>query len=152
MITISTDLAYTLLFLIGMYAFYWIFSRVMLPKLIEKNTKEIDRNPKWITNELHSKYYGFDDIDFITAENTFGALPRFRVPKGDNTRLEMLVPNDISTRDVEHIGRMALVGKIKIKYGLFFPDKPLHWLSILLFMLEGGEVTVKDIEKRQETN
>ena len=55
MITISTDLAYTLLFLIGMYAFYWIFSRVMLPKIIEKNTKEIDRNPKWITNELHTQ-------------------------------------------------------------------------------------------------
>lgn len=151
MITISTDLAYILLMLIVGYALGRLYKLVIFPKMIEKTTKEIDKNPKWITNELHSKYYGFSDIDFITAENTIGALPRFRVAK-DSTRLEFLIPEDTSIRDIERMGQVALVGKIKIKYGLFFPDKPLHWLSILCFMLDGGEISIKDVEKRQETN
>lgn len=152
MITISTDLACILLFIIVGYALSRLYRFVIFPKIIEKTTKEFDKNPKWITNELHAKYYGFADIDFITAENTIGALPRFRVSKTDKSRLEILIPNDTLTRDVEQMGQVALVGKIKIKYGLFFPDKPIHWLSILLFMLEGGEISVKDMEKRQETN
>ena len=151
MITISTDLAYIILFLISMYAFSRLYRYVIFPKILEKTTKEIDRNPQWITKELHSKYYGFADIDFITAENSLGALPRFRASK-DKNKLEFLISEDTSIRDLEKIGQIALVGKIKIKYGLFFPDKPLHWLSILCFMLDGGEVSVKDIEKRQETN
>ena len=152
MIAISTDLACILLFIIVGYALSRLYRFVIFPKIIEKTTKEFDKNPKWITNELHAKYYGFADIDFITAENTIGALPRFRVSKTDKSRLEILIPNDTLTRDVEQMGQVALVGKIKIKYGLFFPDKPIHWLSILLFMLEGGEISVKDMEKRQETN
>ena len=152
MITISTDLAYIILFIIVGYALSRLYRYVIFPKIIEKTTKEIDKNPKWIINELRSKYYGFADIDFITAENRIGALPRFRVAKDDKTRLEMLISNDTSTRDIEAVGQIALVAKIKIKYGLFFPDKPLTWLSILCFMLDGGEISVKDIEKRQETN
>lgn len=148
---LSTDVACIILMVIVLYAFHKLWRYIIFPKIIEKSTKEIEKNPKWITSEL-KQYYGFADIDFITAENPMGALPRFRVPKGDNARLEMLVPDDISTREVENIGRLALVGKIKIKYGLFFPDKPIAWLSILLFMLEGGDVAVKDVEKRQETN
>lgn len=151
MITISTDLAYIILFIIAGYALSRLYRYVIFPKIIDKTTKELDKNPKWITNELHSKYYGFSDIDFITARNTLGALPRFRASK-DSKRLEFLIDEDTPTRDLEKIGQVALVGKIKIKYGLFFPDKPLHWLSILLFMLDGGEVAVKDVEKRQETN
>lgn len=147
MVTISTDLAYILLFLIVGFALSRLYKFVIFPKIIEKTTKEFDKNPKWIINELHSKYYGFHDIDIITAENSIGALPRFRVAKKDKTRLEVLIPNDISTRDIEQMGQIALVGKIKIKYGLFFPDKPIHWLSILCFMLDGGEINVKEIEK-----
>ena len=152
MITISTDLCYVILIIIFTYAFSRLYKYILFPKLIEKTTKEFEKNPKWITNELRSKYYGFSDIDFITAENKLGALPRFRVSKDDKTRLEMLISTDTLTRDIERIGQIALVGKIKIKHGLFFPDKPIHWLSILCFMLDGGEVCVKDIEKRQETN
>lgn len=152
MITISTDLACIILTVLTMYILSRFYRFVLFPKIVEKTTKEFERNPKWITNELHSKYYGFHDIDFITAENTIGALPRFRVAKDDDTRLEMLISADTTTREVEQIGQVALVGKIKIKYGLFFPDKPIHWLSILCFMLDGGEVTVKDINKGQETN
>lgn len=152
MITINEDLAYIILLVISFCIVHRLYKYVIFPKIIEKTTKEFDKNPKWITSELRSKYYGFNDIDFITAENPIGALPRFRVAKNDKTRLEILISNDTSTRDIEQIGQIALVGKIKIKYGLFFPDKPIHWLSILLFMLEGGEVNIKDIEKRQETN
>lgn len=130
-----------------LYVFSRAYKCLIRPKILDMTTKEFDKNPKWITNELHSNHYGFDDIDFIPAENFLGTLPRFRVSKSDKTRLEILFPNDTSTKDVEQIGRIALVGKIKIKYGLFFPDKPLHWLSILLFMLEGGDVTIKDISK-----
>lgn len=147
MITINSDLAYILLFLIGFYVFSRLFRLTIFPKIIEKTTKEYDKNPKWITSQLHEKHYGFNDIDFILAENTLGALPRFRVNKNDATRLEMLVPKDISTNDIEQIGQLALVGKIKIKYGLFFPDKPLNWLSVLCFMLEGGKVDIKEVEK-----
>jgi len=152
MITISSDLACVLLVIIGLYALHKLYRYILFPKMIEKTTKEFDKNPKWITSELHSKYYGFADIDFITAENAIGALPRFRVSKEDKNRLEFLIPNDTLTRDIEKMGQIALACKIKMKFGLFFPDKPLQWLSILLFMLEGGEVNVKDIEKRQETN
>ena len=152
MITISTDLAYIILFIIAGYALSRLYRYIIFPKIIEKTTTEIDKNPKWVTRELHSKYYGFADIDIITAENSLSALPRFRVSKEDKTRLELLIPDDTPVRDIEKIGQIALVGKIKIKYGLFVPDKPLPWLSILCFMLEGGEINIKDIEKRQETN
>lgn len=125
-----------------------IFNRYIFPKIIEKTTKETEVNPKWITTELRQKYYGFDDIDFILAENPLGALPRFRASK-DKTRLEVLIPNDILTKDIEDFGRVALIGKIQAKYGLFFPDKPIHWLSILCYMLEGGDVNMidKPVEK-----
>lgn len=120
---------------------YHIFNRYVFPKIVEKTTKEIEVNPKWITAELRRKYYGFSDIDFILAENSLGALPRFRASK-DKTRLEMLISTDTTTRDVEDLGRVALIGKIHAKYGLFFPDKPIHWLSILCYMLDGGDVSM----------
>lgn len=152
MITISTDLACIILTILTMYILSRFYRFILFPKIVEKTTKELEKNPKWITKELHSKYYGFSDIDIITAESSIGALPRFRIAKDDKTRLEFLISNDITTREIETMGQVALVGKIKVKYGLFFPDKPLHWLSILCFMLDGGEVSVKDIEKGQETN
>lgn len=151
MITISTDLVCVILTITILWVLHKLCKIVIIPKMINKATKEIEKNPKWITNELRSRYYGFIDIDFVLAENSLGNLPRFRVPK-DNTRLELLVPSDISTKDVNQIGQIALAGKLKIKYGLFFPDKPIHWLSILLYMLDGGDIGVTDIEKRQETN
>ena len=115
MITISKDLACVLLVILIGYALNRLYRLVIFPKIIDKTTKEFDKNPKWITDELRSKYYGFHDIDFITAENAIGALPRFRVAKDDKTRLEMLVSNDTLTREVEQIGQVALVGKLKIK-------------------------------------
>ena len=120
-----------------------VFKWFVLPVILDMDTKETERNPKWITAELRQKYYGFNDIDFILAENPLGALPRFRASK-DKTRLEMLISTDTTTRDVEDLGRVALIGKIHAKYGLFFPDKPIHWLSILCYMLDGGDINMID--------
>jgi len=152
MITISSDVVCVVAIIMIICLLHKFYRYILFPKIVNKTTKEIDKNPKWITRELHSKYYGFADIDFITAENTIGALPRFRVSKEDGERLEFLIPEDTPISDLEKVGRAALIGKLKIKFGLFFPDKPIQWLSILCFMLEGGEVAIKDIEKRQETN
>jgi hypothetical protein len=27
-----------------------------------------------------------------------------------------------------------------VKYGVLFQDKPIHWLSILCYMLDGGDI------------
>ena len=145
---LSNEASGIILAILILIVFYHIFNRYIFPKIIEKTTKETEVNPKWITTELRQKYYGFDDIDFILAENPLGALPRFRASK-DKTRLEVLIPNDILTKDIEDFGRVALIGKIQAKYGLFFPDKPIHWLSILCYMLDGGDVNMidKPVEK-----
>lgn len=132
---------YAMAFIIIMfYISSRIFKRFIFPKLIESDTKEIERNPKWIMGKLNkNEYYGFQDIDIILAETKlFYSLPRLRVTK-DN-RYELWIPNDTTTREVDDILRLAIIGKIHVKYGLFFPDKPLHWLSILCYMLDGGDI------------
>lgn len=131
---------YAIAFIIIMfYISSRIFKIFIFPKLIELDTKEIERNPKWIMNLDAAKTYGFHDIDIVLAEtNLFITLPRFRL--GKNNRFELWIPNDTLTRDAEDVLRLALVGKIQVKYGLFFPDKPLHWLSILCYMLDGGDI------------
>lgn len=118
--------------------------RTAIPGLAAILTKELDKNPKWITSRLKDRYYGFDDIDFITAECYIGALPRFRVSKSDPCRLEFLVPNDASVEDVELLGKIALAGKLKIKYGMQpLLDKPLGYLSLVCFVLDNDDVTNK---------
>lgn len=137
MITIDRDLAIVILIAMVSYILWDIFRKIILPKIINHGMKELDRNPKWVTSQL--QYYGFNDIDIVLCESKYGMLPRFRY-NAKKQKIELWVPNDISTRDVENIGQVALVGKIKVKYGLFFPDKPLYWLSILCYMLDGGDV------------
>ena len=124
-----------------------IFNKVIFPKLVYHGMKEIDRNPKWITSKL--QYYGFNDIDIVLCESKWGMLPRFRA--GKENRLELWIDNDTSTRDVDDIGHLALCVKLKAKYGLWFPDKPTYWLSILLYMLDGGNIEMREQEK-QETS
>lgn len=145
---------YALLFIIVMfYISSKIFNKFILLKLIEMDTMEIERNPKWIMKDVIKQYYGFQDIDIILAETTvFMSLPRVRISK--NNRFELWIPNDTSTREVNDILRLALAGKIQIKYGVFFPDKPLHWLSILCYMLDGGDVmeATAKFEEKQETS
>lgn len=116
-----------------------VFKWFVLPVILDMDTKEIERNPKWIVDKVKGIYYGFHDIDFILAENNmFSSLPRFKITKAN--RYELWLPSDISIRDVDEIVRLALVGKIKIKYGLDFDNKSLHWLSILCYMLDGGDI------------
>ena len=116
-----------------------IFKWFVLPVILDMDTKEIERNPKWIVDKVKGVYYGFHDIDFILAEsNIFSSLPRFKISKTD--RYELWLPSDISIKDVDEIVRLALVGKIQAKYGLIFRDKSLNWLSILCYMLDGGDI------------
>jgi hypothetical protein len=121
---------------------YELFNRVIFPWIVNKRTKDIEKNPKWIVPELQEKYYGFRDIDIITVNSPLGLIPRFRVDKKQKNRLQLLIPVDTSVRDIDDIARLALAGKIRIKYGLWFPDKSAHWLAILNFMLDGGDIRI----------
>lgn len=118
------------------YAILQTLKYIILPKLVVKSMKEIEKNPKWIMSKAN--YYGFQDIDIILAESKLGGLPCSRLTK-DN-RFQLLIPNDTLTKDAEEVVRLALVGKIYMKHNLFFPDKPTHWLSILCYMLDGGDI------------
>lgn len=112
------------------------FNKFIYPRIVKNNFVEIERNPKWIMSELN--YYGFDDIDIIVSENKFYSLPYFKL--GKDNRIELWIPSDISSKDALEVGRLALAGKITIKYGLEFPNKPIDWLSTLCYMLDGNNV------------
>lgn len=132
--------------LLGILSFYvgWRLTKFFIfPKLLEKTTKEIEKNPKWIMSEIKSKVYGFQDIDIIIVTSVLGALPRFRITK-DN-KYQLLISDEFTTKDVNTLARIALTGKIKVKYGLLYPDKPLEWLSTLCYMLDGGEF-IKEVK------
>ena len=135
----GTETAVLLLILITFYMVWRIFDRVIFPKMVYHGMKEIERNPKWVTSQL--QYYGFNDIDIVLCESKWGMLPRFRM--GKNERIELWVDNEMSTKEVEDIGRLALAAKIKAKYGVWFPEKPLYWLSILCYMLDGGDIRME---------
>lgn len=147
MITFNLDRDVVILFLgIALtYMLYRIWKYHIFPKIVDIKTKEVEVNPKWIMKELHTKYYGFYDIDFITTEGVFADRPRFRSNRKDDTRLQFLIPNDTSIRDLEELGRLALIGKLKIKYGVFYPDKPIMWLSIVCFLLDGHDINLKSV-------
>ena len=113
------------------------FDKRIFPWLVDKTTKDIEINPKWITSKV--EYYGFSDIDFIIVNSLEGTLPRFRMSK-DKKRFQLLLSEDTTTNDVDAILQLALAGKIRIKHGIWFPDKPIYWLSILCHMLDGGDV------------
>lgn len=133
----------TLLFLVFIiYALMRTWKYIIFPFIVEKTTQEIEKNPKWITPKLRTTYYGFSNIDIITARSSIGALPRFRLAqkKNEERRLELLIPEDTSVNDIDKIAALALHGKINIFYGLMAPNKSAHWLSILLYMLDGGDI------------
>ena len=122
------------------YIIWDITSKIIMPKIVYKSMKETERNPKWITSEL--QYYGFDDIDIVLYESNWITRPCFRL--GKDNKLELWISDDTSPRDATDVGRLALCGKVKAMYGLWFPDKPIYWLSVLLYMLDGGDITVKN--------
>lgn len=134
------DVMIGVLAVIGMYILFKLFDKIIFPWIIDKKTKDIEKNPKWITSGLREKYYGFNDIDIITVNSPFGMIPRFRLDKNRKDRLQLLISEETSTQEVDTVAQLALAGKIKVKYGLWFPDKPVYWLSILLYMLDGGDV------------
>lgn len=151
---INDVLSMILAIIIG-YIIASIFNNIILPFIINKRTKEIEKNPKWITTRVQDKYYGFSDIDFVVVDSPLGRIPRFRLSK-DRKRLELLISNDTKVDDVEDIAKVALMGKIKVRYGLSISNKPIHWLSILCYMLDGGDIIQENcestVEERQETH
>ena len=138
--------------LVGVFCYwiaYTILKYIVIPWIYEKGTKEIAKNPDWLVSELKTQYYGTQDIDFVVVESRFGLLPRFRLAK--KNQLQLLISSDMTTRDIELIARAALVGKIKIKYNLWFPEKPAYWLSILCYMLDGGNINQSGVKWKRKS-
>ena len=132
-----------------------LYIKIIRPFLIKKTTKELEKNPKWLMSELRSQYYGLDDIDVILTENKrFLILPRIRLTK-DKKRLELLIPADmITTKDIDNVAKLLLISKISIKVspqvGILYANKPTYWLSILDYMLDGGEVNQSAVSWKEK--
>lgn len=139
-------LATIIVIIIG-YILMKIWKYIIFPFVVKKTTHEIEKNPKWITPKLRQNYYGFSNIDIITARSTIGALPRFRLnsKEKDKERLELLISEDTPVNDIDKVATLALQGKLHVYYNLYFPDKPAYWLSILLYMLDGGDIKPESI-------
>ena len=137
--TLIDTILVLILAIMGLMIIHILFRYVISPAIIESGIEDIEKNPKWITSRLHDKYYGFNDIDFVIVKSKFGRLPRFRVGKKGKA-LEMLISEDTPTKDVEIIGMLALASKIKIQHGIFLPGRPIYWLSVLCYMLDGGDI------------
>ena len=136
--------------IIGGWLGYRVFCKYLLPFFIEKHTKIIETNPEWVTSRLHSKYYGFQDMDVILFENDIDDSPRFRYDKKTN-KLDFMISNDTTTNELDEIARIGLLGKIKIKYGLWFDGPPAYWLSIMCYMLDGGDIKLEEFDWKTNT-
>lgn len=141
---IDGELACILLSCLVVYIIIKLFNNFVVSFVVKRKTTVIEKNPKWITSRIQEKYYGFNDIDFILAECPLGGLPKFNISK-DKERIELWIPNDILIRDLESLAKIALLGKIKIRYGVYFPEKPIYWLSILCYMLDGGDIKQESV-------
>lgn len=139
------DVCVTIIVLGIVVIFYKILDKHIFPWIANKCTKEIEKNPKWIMPELKNKYYGFHDLDIILVNSPLGMIPRFKLEKKTN-RLQLLIPEDTTTRDLEEIAHLALMGKLKIKYNAWYPDKPTQWLSILNYLLDGGDIRIEAVK------
>ena len=141
---INSELACILLSCLIAYILIRIFNDFVVSFVVKRKTKVLEKNPKWITSRIQEKYYGFNDIDFILAECPLGGLPKFNISK-NKERIELWIPNDTPIRDLESLAKVALLGKIKIRYGVYFPEKPIYWLSILCYMLDGGDIRQESV-------
>ena len=137
----------TIIVIIIGYVLMKIWKYIIFPFIVKKTTHEVEKNPKWITPKLRQNYYGFSNIDIITARSTIGALPRFRLnsKEKDKERLELLISEDTPVNDIDKVATLALQGKLHVYYNLYFPDKPAYWLSVLLYMLDGGNINPESI-------
>lgn len=116
---------------------------IILPKIIEKTTIIIEKNPKWITPKLRLNYYGFSNIDIIIVKSFIGTLPRLNIVKKNKKaepRLEILISEDTPVNDIDKIAQLALRGKLYIFHGVATPNKSADWLSFLLYILDGGNI------------
>lgn len=141
---IDSELACILLSCLVAYIIIRLFNNFVVSFVVKRKTTVIEKNPKWITSRIQEKYYGFNDIDFILAECPLGGLPKFNISK-NKERIELWIPNDTPIRDLESLAKIALLGKIKIRYGVYFPEKPIYWLSILCYMLDGGDIRQESV-------
>lgn len=134
------SILFLLLGLIFVIIIIKLFKNIILPIIIKKKTIETEINPKWIKSKLENKY-GFQDIDFILAKSPFNNLPYMRVIQKDKKlRFQIILSEDTSVDDVDIIARIAISGKMYVKYNVLYPDKPLFWLSMLCYMLDGGNI------------
>ena len=139
-------LATIIVIIIG-YILIKIWKYIIFPFVVKKTTHEVEKKPKCITPKLRQNYYGFSNIDIITARSTIGALPRFRLnsKEKDGERLELLISEDTPVNDIDKVATLALQGKLHVYYNLYFPDKSAYWLSVLLYMLDGGDIKSESI-------
>lgn len=137
-----------ILVVIYLRATFYVWKRWVRPMMETFKMKEVDRNPKWVMRQLVS-YYGFEDIDFVLFDSGVVCSPRLKTNK-TRDRLELWLPCDTLTKDVPELGRIALACKLHVRYGVWYPDKPIYWLSVLLFMLDGGEIRMEDRPKPTE--
>ena len=141
---LSNEVGITILIILSLFIFAKIFCKIIFPAIVEANTVYIEMNPDWVKHRIKEKYYGFYDMDIILVNDPFNQVPRFKKSK-DKKRLQLLLPNDISVDDSDSIAQMALASKLKIYHNLWFPDKPAYWLSILCYMLDGGDIQEKAV-------
>lgn len=145
----NSEVCELLISVVALFALYKLFKKVLLPIIINATTKEIEVNPKWIASKVKNEY-GFSDIDFVIVESPIGVTPRFRITKND--KFQLLLSEDTSVNDVDELIRIALVGKVKARYGLWFPDKPTYWLSVLCFMLDGGDIRMESTKWKDKND
>lgn len=136
------DVCIFILLIIGIFVFHRLFNRTIFPWLVDKQTIDVEINPKWIAKKLQDKYYGFHDLDIVTVRSPLGLLPRFRLTKKER-KLQFLIDEDTSIKNIDDVARLALAGKLKIKYGLWYPEKSAQWLSILNYMLDGKDIKIE---------
>lgn len=146
---LSESTCIILLIIIGLFIIYKLFTKFAIPYIFTLKTKDGEKNPDWLISRLH--YYGFHDIDIILmkSDSVFTRSPHFIL---NHDRYELYVPDSVSVDDAEDIGKLALLGKLYVKYGVLHEDKPLYWLSILCYMLDGGGVDIADILWKNHKN
>lgn len=140
---LSDELCFLILTAIIVYIGYRVFKSVAIPFTINFIADEIEMNPKWFIGKLREDYYGFHDVDIILVDHAVGRLPCFRKVKATK-RIEVLLSEEVKTSEVNSLAQLILATKIKMKYGVYYPNKPIAWLSILCYMLDGGEINQID--------
>lgn len=147
-LNIDNRIIAALLLVIYLRILLYVFKHWIKPSLETRSMKEVDRNPKWVTKQITS-YYGFEDIDFVLFDSNMVDSPRLKTNK-TRDRLELWLPCDTLTKDIPELSRLALACKIHTRHGVWCPDKPIYWLSVLCFMLDGGEIKMEDRPKSPE--